>query len=159
MSSRGIAAGLLVLVALGCELTRELGVYTGAGEESVALETDTGSDAQEDGTSDGDSESGGGEGDSGDPGDGDPGDGDGEPGDGDPDGLCRIDGSEDPCEVCLEFLCCEFLGTCDADVGCNCMFECLPRSDAVTCAGTCAPGPAYFQLLQCQMTSCGGVCD
>jgi hypothetical protein len=141
---------VLVALGLGCELTSELGVYTALDDETVAApDTDTGTDSAEGGTSGGETETG----------DGEAGDGDGEAGDGDGDGLCDIDGSEDPCQVCLEFLCCEFLGNCDAESGCNCMVECLIGADPVTCAMTCAPGPAYFQLLQCQTTNCGAVCE
>jgi hypothetical protein len=162
VSSSRIAV-VFVALALGCELTSELGVYTSLGDETVAdPDTDTESDSAEGGMSGGESETGeAGDGDGepgdgdGEPGDGEPGDGDGEPGDGE---LCTIDGSEDPCGVCLEYLCCDFIENCHFDMGCNCMVDCMMRTEPVICAMTCAPGPAYFQLLQCQATSCGAVC-
>ena len=154
-SSRLIAA--LALLA-GCELTAELGAYAPLGSETTtSADTDTGGETtqagDESGTGGAETESAG----AGD-GDGDSGDGDGD-GDGDQGRLCRIDGSEDPCETCLEFLCCEQLENCDVESGCNCMVDCLIESDPVTCAMTCTPGAAYFQLLQCQMTSCTAVCQ
>jgi hypothetical protein len=159
-STFGQRAGALVLLALalGCELTRELGVYVALEDEtSTSLDADTRSDDTE-GSSSGETGSGGGETETGDEtgetGDEEPGDGDG-----DLDDPCKIDGSEDPCEVCLEFLCCEFISNCNSDSGCNCMLDCLMQTDAVTCAMSCAPGPAYFQLFQCQALNCSGVCN
>jgi hypothetical protein len=141
----------VVGLVLGCELTMELGAYAPLdGETTAAVEADTGSESTEAGSESGSS---GGESETGD-GDGEPGDGDG-----DGDGLCRIDGSEDPCQICLEFLCCEQLENCDVESGCNCMVACLLESDPVTCAMTCTPGLAYFQLLQCQAMSCEAVCE
>lgn len=149
MSARSIAWPVifaLLAIALACELTSELGVYTADhGETTAALDTDTSSDTggtAETGTAGGESETSSGNGDGDEPG-----------------GLCTIDGSEDPCRVCVEYLCCDRLEGCDLESGCNCMVECLFESDPVTCAMTCTPGPAYFQLLQCQATNCAAVCQ
>lgn len=170
MLARALASGSLAALAasFGCELTAELGAYT---DETTAiadtdeLDSEATDASDESGTGGGETESAGdgdgdGDGDSGDGDDGD-GDGDGDPGDGDGDegGLCQIDGSESPCQTCLEFLCCGQLENCSVESGCNCMVDCLLESDPVTCAMTCTPGPAYFQLLQCQMISCGAVCE
>lgn len=140
----GIVALVLAGGVLGCELNAELGTYTPPDGEAT-------------GTQDGGSESGadseGGEG------RGDTGSSDSTGGDGDTGvGICMIDGSETPCRVCLEHLCCDQLENCDVELGCFCMLDCLAQSDAVTCAMTCTPGLAYFQLLQCQAKSCAAVC-
>ena len=70
-----------------------------------------------------------------------------------------IDGSEKPCRICLEQLCCAQLEDCHIELGCFCMLDCLQESDAVTCAMTCTPALAYFQLLQCRAMSCAAVCE
>jgi hypothetical protein len=129
------ALGWLAGLACGCELTTELGTYALA--EGETTETSAG--------------------------EGEPGDGDetsADDGEGEPDtSLCMIDGSESPCRICLEHLCCEQLENCDAELGCFCMLDCLVASDPITCAMTCTPGVAYFQLLQCRATSCAAVCQ
>ena len=138
--------------AYGCELTAELGTYpTAAGNmgETHADGSETASDLEGVDSSEGD------------PSETSNGDGDGAgAGDGDPDeGVCAIDGSEDPCRICLEHLCCDQLENCDVELGCFCMLDCLAQSEPVTCAMTCTPGLAYFLLLQCQALSCGAVCE
>jgi hypothetical protein len=139
----------LVAVAacvLGCELDAELGTYTAPDGAATGTETD-GSGAP---------------GSTGEEGRGDAGSGGTEGGDGDGDtgaGICMIDGSETACQICLEHLCCEQLENCDVEMGCFCMLECLAQSDPVTCAMTCTPDLAYFQLIQCRATSCAAVCE
>jgi hypothetical protein len=147
---QGVIATLVSVC--GCELTTELGSYPTA-EGDI---TGTHADVSESGT-DLDGESGESGSRESDPTETSSGDGDG---DGDLDeGVCAIDGSEDPCRICLEHLCCDQLESCDAELGCFCMLDCLAQFDPVTCAMTCTPALAYFQLLQCQAMGCAAVCQ
>jgi hypothetical protein len=137
----------LVACVLGCEQSAEIGTYLPPDGEASGTETGTaeggpGSEGNEGRNEAGSSGTAGG-------------DGDGDTGA----GVCMIDGSENPCRICLEQLCCTQLEDCDVELGCFCMLDCLTQSDAVTCAMTCTPGAAYFQLAQCQAMSCAAVCQ
>ena len=138
----------LAMCVLGCELSADLGTYTPPDGETTGTETSG---------SEGGPPSEGGEG-RGEGGSSGTADGDGDNADTGV-GICMIDGSESPCEICLEYLCCDQLENCDVEIGCFCMLDCLAQSDPVACAMTCTPGLAYFQLLQCKAMSCATVCE
>lgn len=105
-----------------------------SGESSGGSETDTGTSTETDtGTDTGGSETGG--------------------------GLCDIDGSESPCQICIEQLCCAQLENCAQEGSCLCMVDCIEGDeDPVTCGAQCAPGLSYFEFVQCQAASCAAAC-
>ena len=70
---------------------------------------------------------------------------------------------DDACTVCTKDNCCDEAMACAADMGCQCVFDCVAMGgDPQTCIGQCmvnpATNPALIAAAQCIMGNCGDSC-